>query len=145
AHRGHARTHDYRDRAPPRNHCTRGPGRAARRRTHHRRGHAQRPAPQQRALPRRAGRGRSGRRRSRRRSGGVTVWSMAGVDEADKLDREKAAKVARRSLSLLGPYKRQTISATLLITLWTFTVLAGPFLVKYGIDQGIVKHDSGVL
>jgi ATP-binding cassette subfamily B protein len=70
---------------------------------------------------------------------------MAGVDEADKLDREKAAKVARRSLSLLGPYKRQTISATLLITLWTFTVLAGPFLVKYGIDQGIVKHDASVL
>ncbi|HEY2812752.1 MAG TPA: ABC transporter ATP-binding protein [Acidimicrobiales bacterium] len=70
---------------------------------------------------------------------------MAGVDEADKLDRKKAAKVLRRSMSLLGPYKRQTVVASLLITLWTFTVLAGPFLVKYGIDQGIVKHDGGVL
>jgi ATP-binding cassette subfamily B protein len=73
------------------------------------------------------------------------MWGMAGVDEADKLDRKKAAKVLRRSMSLLGPYKRQTVVASLLITLWTFTVLAGPFLVKYGIDQGIVKHDGGVL
>ncbi len=70
---------------------------------------------------------------------------MAGVDEADKLDRKKAAKVMRRSVSLLGPYKRQSIVATLLITLWTLTVLAGPFLVKYGIDQGIVKNDASVL
>jgi ATP-binding cassette subfamily B protein len=73
------------------------------------------------------------------------MWHMAGVDEADKLDRKKAAKVMRRSVGLLGPYKRQTAGAVLLITFWTFTILAGPFFVKYGIDQGIVKHDGGVL
>ena len=73
------------------------------------------------------------------------MWSMAGVDEADKLDREKAAKVLRRSLGMLTPYRRQTVVAVLLITIWTGTVLAGPFLVKYGIDQGIVKHDGAVL
>ncbi len=33
----------------------------------------------------------------------------------------------------------------MLITVWTGTILAGPFLVKYAIDQGIVKHDAGVL
>jgi ATP-binding cassette, subfamily B, bacterial len=73
------------------------------------------------------------------------MWSMAGVDEADKLDRKKAAKVLRRSLGMLTPYRRQTVVAVLLITIWTGTVLAGPFLVKYGIDQGILKHDGGVL
>jgi ATP-binding cassette subfamily B protein len=70
---------------------------------------------------------------------------MAGVDEADKLDRKKAAKVLRRSLGMLTPYRRQTVVAVLLITIWTGTVLAGPFLVKYGIDQGIVKQDGAVL
>jgi ATP-binding cassette subfamily B protein len=29
--------------------------------------------------------------------------------------------------------------------LWTFTVLAGPFLVKYAIDNGIKRHDSSAL
>jgi ATP-binding cassette subfamily B protein len=73
------------------------------------------------------------------------MWSMAGVDEADKLDRKKAAKVLRRSVSMLRPYRGKSVAASLLITLWTFTILAGPFLVKYGIDQGIVKHDGAVL
>ena len=73
------------------------------------------------------------------------MWSMAGVDEGEKLDREEAVKVLRRSVSFLKPYRRQTIIAVLLIAVWTGTVLAGPFLVKYGIDQGIVKHDGGVL
>src|ERR1700704_2741895 len=73
------------------------------------------------------------------------MWSMAGVDEADKLDREKAAKVLRRSMSMLRPYRARVIVASLMITLWTFTILAGPFLVKYGIDQGILKHNGAVL
>ena len=73
------------------------------------------------------------------------MWSMAGVDEADKLDRAKAAHVLRRSFGMLGKYRRLTFAAVALITVWTMTVLAGPFLVKYGIDKGIVKHDGGVL
>ena len=73
------------------------------------------------------------------------MFFMSAVDEQDKLDRKKAAHVLRRSLSMLNPYRRQMVAATVLVTLWTFTVLAGPFLVKYAIDYGIVRKSSTAL
>ena len=73
------------------------------------------------------------------------MFFMSAVDEEDRLDRQKAAHVLRRSFSMLRPYRKQMTAATMLVTLWTFTVLAGPFLVKYAIDSGIVHKDTGVL
>src|SRR4051794_39703724 len=73
------------------------------------------------------------------------MFFMSAVDEEDKLDRTKAAHVMRRSFAMLRPYRRLMLAATVLVTLWTFTVLAGPFLVKYAIDKGIKVHDSSVL
>jgi ATP-binding cassette subfamily B protein len=73
------------------------------------------------------------------------MWSMTGVREEDKLDAAKAKHVLRRSAALLRPYRRKVVWASLVIVLWTGTVLAGPFLVKYGIDHGMVKADSGAL
>ena len=73
------------------------------------------------------------------------MFFMSAVEEQDKLDRKKAAHVLRRSLSMLSPYRRQMVAATVLVTLWTFTVLAGPFLVKYAIDYGIVRKSSTAL
>jgi ATP-binding cassette subfamily B protein len=73
------------------------------------------------------------------------MWSMAGVDEQDKLDRERAKTVLRRSSAMLRPYRRQVWSASFFVVLWTLTVLAGPFLVKYGIDNGIKRHDGAAL
>src|SRR5258708_24570119 len=70
---------------------------------------------------------------------------MSAVDEEDKLDRKKAAHVLRRSLEMLRPYRRLMMAATLLVVAWTFTVLAGPFRVKYAIDKGIKRHDSSGL
>jgi ATP-binding cassette subfamily B protein len=73
------------------------------------------------------------------------VFFMSAVDEQDKLDRKKAVHVMRRSLAMLRPYRRLMLAATVLVILWTFTVLAGPFLVKYAIDKGIKPHDSSAL
>jgi len=73
------------------------------------------------------------------------MFFMSAVDEDDKLDRKKAVNVARRSMSMLRPYRRQVVAATALVTLWTFTVLAGPFLVSYAIDNGIVHKDAALL
>ncbi|MEY2452202.1 MAG: ATP-binding cassette, subfamily bacterial [Acidimicrobiaceae bacterium] len=70
---------------------------------------------------------------------------MSAVDEEDKLDRKKAVHVMRRSLAMLRPYRRLMLAATVLVILWTFTVLAGPFLVKHAIDNGIKRHDSSAL
>src|SRR5688500_5911969 len=70
---------------------------------------------------------------------------MSAVDEEDKLDRKKAVHVMRRSFAMLKPYRRLMAGATVLVILWTFTVLAGPFLVKYAIDNGIKVGDSSAL
>src|SRR4051795_6785546 len=73
------------------------------------------------------------------------MFFMSAVEEDDKLDRQKAVHVLRRSFAMLRPYRRQMTVATILITIWTFTILAGPFLVKNAIDNGIKKGDAGVL
>jgi ABC-type multidrug transport system fused ATPase/permease subunit len=73
------------------------------------------------------------------------VFFMSAVDEEDKLDRKKAVHVLRRSFAMLRPYRRLMLAATVLVILWTFTVLAGPFLVRYAIDNGISVHDGRAL
>ncbi len=72
------------------------------------------------------------------------MWEGA-VDPDDTLDRAKARTVLRRAAGMLGPYKRDVILACVLIVLWTLATLAGPFLVKVGIDQGLSKGDAGAL
>ena len=52
------------------------------------------------------------------------MFFMSAVDEEDKLDRKKAVHVLRRSFSMLRPYRRLMTAATVLVILWTFTVLA---------------------
>ena len=68
-----------------------------------------------------------------------------GVDEADRLDAEAAKRVLRRAARMLGPYRRQVIGACGLLVVWTLTTLAGPLLVRYGIDQGITPGDAAAL
>jgi ATP-binding cassette, subfamily B, bacterial len=70
---------------------------------------------------------------------------MNAVDEHSKLDRDRAKQVLRRSAPMLRPYRRQLIVAGLVVVAWTGTVLAGPLLVKRGIDDGIVAQDGGAL
>ncbi|WP_426574983.1 ABC transporter ATP-binding protein [Aquihabitans sp. McL0605] len=70
---------------------------------------------------------------------------MAAVDDDAKLDRREAAKVMRRAAKMLGAYRRDVIGAGLLVTVSTLAVLAGPFLLKVGIDRGITPKDPMVL
>jgi ATP-binding cassette subfamily B protein len=72
-------------------------------------------------------------------------WMQGGVSDEDKLDAATARQVLRRSLRMLGPYRRLVIAACAVIVVWTSTVLAGPFLVKYGIDHGIKVDDAAAL
>jgi ATP-binding cassette, subfamily B, bacterial len=73
------------------------------------------------------------------------MWGAAGVSEEDRLDAEKAKWVMRRVLAMLGPYRRTVAFGMGLIVIWTGTVLAGPYLVRYGIDHGIKERDGGAL
>ena len=73
------------------------------------------------------------------------MWMQGGVEEGERLDAEAAKHLLRRAGQMLRPYRRQCIVALVMVVVWTGTTLAGPFLVKYGIDQGIKADDGGAL
>ena len=70
---------------------------------------------------------------------------MNAIDEDSKLDRKQAAQVLRRAAKMLVPYKRDVVGAGVLVTISTLAVLAGPFLLKVGIDRGISEGNEAVL
>jgi len=70
---------------------------------------------------------------------------QGGVDEDDRLDVEAAKHVLRRAGRMLRPYRRDCLVALAMVVLWTATTLAGPLLVRYGIDRGIKREDGGAL
>ena len=72
------------------------------------------------------------------------MW-MGGVDADDRLDVDKARHVVRRAGSMLRPYRKDMWAALAMVVLWTATTLAGPFLVRHGIDRGIKRNDAGAL
>jgi ATP-binding cassette subfamily B protein len=65
------------------------------------------------------------------------------VDEP--LDREEAQRVLRRLGRMVRPYRRLIALAVLVLTVQTGCLLAGPLLVRRGIDHGIRAGDEGVL
>jgi len=73
------------------------------------------------------------------------MWAAAGVSEEDKLDAEQAKWVARRAGAMLRPYRKTVVLGLALVVLWTGTVLAGPYLLRYGIDHGIKEDDGGAI
>jgi len=62
-----------------------------------------------------------------------------------KLSRDEARGVMRRLMRLLRPYRRAIVLATALLVAQTACLLAGPALVKHGIDAGLRRHDVGAL
>jgi ATP-binding cassette subfamily B protein len=70
---------------------------------------------------------------------------QGGVDEADRLDADAARHLLARALRMLRPYRRSLLAALAMVVLWTATTLAGPFLVRHGIDRGIKRRDAGAL
>ena len=69
------------------------------------------------------------------------MWMEGGVDEESKLDRKGAQRVLRRSLAMLRPYRRQMLLSSFLVVIYTACTLAGPLLVRSGIDDGIKDGD----
>jgi ATP-binding cassette subfamily B protein len=70
------------------------------------------------------------------------MWGEVGVSEEEQLDARQAKQVLRRAGKMLRPYRREVLVAGMMIVLWTFATLAGPFFVKFGIDQGIAKGNA---
>ena len=70
---------------------------------------------------------------------------MSGVDAGDRLSRRQAGRVLRRAAARLVPYRRLVAGASVLVVVSTAAVLAGPLLVRYGIDHGIRPGDTAAL
>jgi ATP-binding cassette subfamily B protein len=73
------------------------------------------------------------------------MWMASGVSEDDKLDRVAAGRVMRRTARLVRPQAARVAGALAMVLVWTGTVLAGPYLVRYGIDHGINEGDAAAL
>jgi ATP-binding cassette, subfamily B, bacterial len=73
------------------------------------------------------------------------MWREVGVGEDEQLDAEQAKQVLRRAAPMLRPYRREVVWASVLVVLWTGSILAGPFFVRFGIDQGITEGDTRAL
>ncbi|MCU1453305.1 MAG: putative transporter permease/ATP-binding protein [Acidimicrobiales bacterium] len=73
------------------------------------------------------------------------MMPMAGVDPDAKLDVREARQLLRRTARMVRPYRRTLRLAVGLVVVWTLTTLAGPYLLKLGIDRGIKRHDAGFL
>ncbi|MGH9031205.1 MAG: ABC transporter ATP-binding protein [Acidimicrobiia bacterium] len=77
--------------------------------------------------------------------GGGGGGSFGALAVEEKLTREDAHKVMRRLARLLRPYRRQIVAAALLLVAQTACLLAGPALVRYGIDHGLEDGNTGNL
>src|SRR5713101_7565945 len=72
-------------------------------------------------------------------------WGSGAVSEDEKLSPREARRVVRRSVRMLRPYKWVAIAALVTLFVYTLAILAGPQLVRYGIDHGLRRHDGAAL
>jgi ATP-binding cassette subfamily B protein len=71
------------------------------------------------------------------------AFGVMPVDE--KLSRDEAKGLLRRLGGMLRPWRRRIIGASLLLVGQTACLLAGPALVRYGIDNGLSDGDVAAL
>jgi ATP-binding cassette, subfamily B, bacterial len=69
-------------------------------------------------------------------------WGDTAVEEEDRLDREEAKHVVRRTMRLLRPYRRGLFGCLLVLVLYTAAMEVGPLIVGFAIDHGITGHRS---
>jgi ATP-binding cassette subfamily B protein len=72
-------------------------------------------------------------------------WGSGAVTDEEKLSSTQARRVVRRSLRMLRPYRRQVVLAMVALLVYTLAMLAGPLMVRLGIDRGLRAHDGAVL
>lgn len=73
------------------------------------------------------------------------MWGMSAVSDDEQLDAEAARRLLRRCWRMLDQYRLQLVGALALVVLYTLATVAGPYLVKLGIDRAIRKGDGSML
>jgi len=86
--------------------------------------------------------------RAREQVGGDVVrgggpWSDTIPEET--LSRQDAERVVRRLVGMLRPYRARIVVVVIVLLAQVGTLLAGPALVRYGIDSGLREQDAGAL
>jgi len=92
----------------------------------------------------------TGTTRARRRGGGLprrrTGAALSAVAPAqERLSRQDATHVVRRLGSMLRDRRGELAVATAAVVGQTLCMLAGPWLVKRGVDAGLIGRDAGAL
>ena len=65
------------------------------------------------------------------------------VEAEDRLSRAQGGQVLRRSVALLRPQRGAVILTLCVMVVATVCLLAGPYLVGYGINRGLSQHKMG--
>ena len=73
------------------------------------------------------------------------MWAQGGVTDEDKLSRAQARTVIGRVFKMASPFRKTMLIAFLCVCVTTLCALAGPLLVRRGIDQGIRAKNSDSL
>ena len=70
-------------------------------------------------------------------------WSEQVPEET--LSRDEAQRVIRRLVGMLRPWRSRILVVAALLVLQVGALLAGPALVRYGVDHGLRNRDPGAL
>jgi ATP-binding cassette, subfamily B, bacterial len=65
--------------------------------------------------------------------------------DEDRLSRDDAHRIVRRLRRLIRPWRGRILLSSLTLALQAGCVLAGPLLVRHGIDAGLKQDDAGAL
>jgi ATP-binding cassette subfamily B protein len=77
--------------------------------------------------------------------GGGRGGGRGGIDENQKLDRSQTRVVLIRSIKMAGEFRRTAALAMVYVIITVLCTLAGPVLVRHGIDVGIKGKDARAL
>ena len=69
------------------------------------------------------------------------MWSQGGVSDEDRLSRAQARTVIGRVFKMAAPFRKTMYVAFVCVCVTTLCALAGPLLVRRGIDLGIRGND----
>ena len=78
-------------------------------------------------------------------SGGGRGGNRGGIDDDQKLNRTETRVVLARSIRMAGEFRNKALLALFLVTITVTCTLAGPVLVRHGIDAGIKAKDVRAL
>ena len=65
------------------------------------------------------------------------MWGGGAVSAEDRVSRDEARNLMRRTLAMAAPFRKTMLAALACVIAVTLCTLAGPVLVRHGIDAGI--------